>query len=111
MPVQPTFPPQATASQQVALAQACRSLWLATLALMTAYLHTRAPAHRQLLAARIARNFGTLVREAPAFAPQAQPRFAALARHWQAIARAHAQPLQTQRASWRGRLVRLLGLR
>ena len=42
------------------LAEASRALWLATLALMTAFMHLQAPAHRYLLARRIARNLQTL---------------------------------------------------
>lgn len=42
------------------LAQASRALWIATLSLMTAFMQVPAPAHRYLLARRIARNFDTL---------------------------------------------------
>jgi len=44
----------------VTLATASTALWSATLALMTAYLHATGPAHRLLLARRIAANFATL---------------------------------------------------
>ncbi|MGE4240576.1 hypothetical protein [Ramlibacter sp.] len=55
MPSTPDRPPS--------LAEASRALWLATLALMTAFMQTQAPAHRYLLARRIARNFDTLHRQ------------------------------------------------
>lgn len=71
--------------QQEALAQACRSLWLATLLLMTAYMHNGAPAHRLLLARRIARNLATL-REQDCFGPDTQAHFAKLARRWEGTA-------------------------
>jgi len=46
-----------------ALAGACRALWLATLSLMAAFMQSGAPAHRYLLARRIAGNFDTLHRQ------------------------------------------------
>ncbi len=64
------------------LNQACRALWRATLALMTIYLRTRGPAQRVMLARRIARNFQTLERESPQFAPASREAFARLARRW-----------------------------
>lgn len=68
-----------------ALAQACHSLWLATLSLMTAYMHNNAPAHRLLLARRIARNFATL-RDEDCFGPSTRAHFAKLARRWERTA-------------------------
>ncbi|AEG92105.1 hypothetical protein [Ramlibacter tataouinensis] len=73
-----------------ALADACRALWLATLSLMTAFMQTRAPAHRYLLARRIAGNFGTLHREHAAFAPDSGEAFSRLAARWQRTADEHA---------------------
>ena len=67
------------------LAHACKALWLATLALMTAYMHNRAPAHRCLLARRIARNLHTL-REQDCFSVDCRHRFERLACHWEAKA-------------------------
>jgi len=64
------------------LAQASSSLWLATLALMTAFMRTGAPAHRLLLARRIARNFDTL-REQDCFTRSTRAVFAKLAQRWQ----------------------------
>lgn len=69
----------ATAS---ALAQACGALWLATLSLMAAFMHTRAPAHRYLLARRIARNLQTLG-EQECFSGECRRRFARLGLRWQ----------------------------
>lgn len=67
---------------QATLSQACGTLWLATLSLMTAFMQTRAPAHRQLLARRIARNFDTL-RSQECFSPRTRASFARLACRWQ----------------------------
>lgn len=69
------------------LAQACTALWLATLSLMTAFMHNTAPAHRFLLARRIARNLDTL-RGQQCFSADSRSRFARLARHWDDKARA-----------------------
>lgn len=75
----------APSDPQQALAQACNSLWLATLSLMTAYMHNAAPAHRYLLAKRIARNFSTL-HEQECFGPGTRSRFARLAQKWERTA-------------------------
>ena len=72
----------AAPSLSVSLAAANRALWLATLGLMTAYMQTHAPAHRYLLAARIARNFQTLSQQ-ECFDGNCQARFARLARRWE----------------------------
>jgi hypothetical protein len=64
-----------------ALARACTALWSATLSLMAAYMHTGAPAHRYLIARRIARNLATL-HEQDCFTGECRARFARLARHW-----------------------------
>lgn len=71
-----------TAIDQAALSQACSALWLATLSLMTAFMQTGAPAHRRLLAHRIARNFDTL-RSQECFSRRTRASFARLARRWQ----------------------------
>jgi hypothetical protein len=63
------------------LEQACTALWLATLSLMTAFMQTAAPAHRYLLARRIARNFETL-RGQECYGDAARARFASLAQRW-----------------------------
>ena len=58
----------------------------ATLTLMNTYLCTRGPARRVLLARRIARNFHTLERESPLFAPASRDAFTRLARRWAHLA-------------------------
>jgi hypothetical protein len=63
------------------LAQACNALWLATLSLMTAFMAHAAPAHRYLLARRIARNLSTLS-EQECFADSDRSKFAQLCRRW-----------------------------
>ncbi|KQT13815.1 hypothetical protein [Ramlibacter sp. Leaf400] len=67
------------------LQEASRALWLATLSLMTAFMQTQAPAHRLLMARRIARNFKTL-RSQDCFSPDCRHRFARLESRWQAQA-------------------------
>ena len=64
------------------LARACGALWLATLSLMTAYMQNPAPAHRYLLARRIARNFSTLSAQECFDAP-CRASFERLAGRWQ----------------------------
>ena len=75
-------PALAPADARYALAQACTSLWLATLSLMTAYLQQQAPAHRYLLAQRIARNFDTLQGQ-ECYSDKSRAKFAKLARRWE----------------------------
>lgn len=65
------------------LAAANRALWTATLALMTAFMQTPAPAHRYLLARRIARNFDTLSGQ-ECFDQGCRATFARLAKRWHA---------------------------
>jgi hypothetical protein len=84
------------------LSQACQSLWLATLSLMTAFMHTAAPAHRYLLARRIARNFDTL-RDQPCYTDKTRADFAALAHRWQR----KAEALSPTPAAQGGMLARL----
>jgi hypothetical protein len=90
------------AESAAALSQACTSLWLATLSLMTAFMRTSAPAHRYLLARRIARNFDTL-REQECFTPRTRAGFARLARRWHG----KAQVLSPTRAATGGVFARL----
>lgn len=87
----PIASPAAADDGAADLARACRALWLATLSLMTASMQTPAPAHRLLLARRIARNLHTL-RAQECFTPECRERFARLARRWEG----HAQRLQPQ---------------
>jgi len=72
-----------TADPATALAAANRALWLATLALMTAFMQMHAPAHRLLLARRIARNFETLSRQ-ECFDARTRASFTRLQARWQA---------------------------
>jgi hypothetical protein len=70
-----------SAAQLAALSQSCGSLWLATLSLMTAFMRQPAPAHRYLLARRIANNFATL-REQECFDTATRDSFGKLAARW-----------------------------
>jgi hypothetical protein len=63
------------------LAEACTALWTATLSLMTAFMQTRAPAHRYLIARRIARNLATLQAQ-DCFSAPSRASFAKLSRRW-----------------------------
>lgn len=89
------------------LQEASRALWLATLSLMTAFLQTQAPAHRYLLARRIARNFGTLQAQ-DCFSLDCRSRFGKLQARWtaQADRLREGEPV---RSPWQQVLRRLLG--
>jgi hypothetical protein len=63
------------------LVQACTALWTATLSLMVAFMQTRAPAHRYLIARKIARNLTTL-HEQDCFGEQSRASFLRLSRRW-----------------------------
>lgn len=67
--------------QTLALSRACAALWLATLSLMTAFMQTHAPAHRLLLARRIAGNLGTLQGQ-ECFSERSRASFARLRSRW-----------------------------
>lgn len=69
------------ADDRAKLSQACTALWTATLSLMTAYMQTPAPAHRLLMARRIASNFGVL-KEQECFTSSSRASFSRLAAHW-----------------------------
>jgi hypothetical protein len=71
--------------QALALSRACTALWVATLSLMTAFMQTSAPAHRYLIARKIARNLGML-REETCFTPECRMIFANLSQRWNAKA-------------------------
>jgi hypothetical protein len=89
------------------LHDASRALWLATLSLMAAFMQTQAPAHRLLMARRIARNFETL-RQQECFTADCRRRFARLGARWSAQAdRLQGRPAATP---WT-RLSAWLGLR
>lgn len=88
------------------LQEASRALWLATLSLMAAFMQTQAPAHRLLMARRIARNFDTL-REQDCFSADCRRRFARLSARWHA----HADRLQgKEERSPVQRVLQVLGL-
>ncbi|MFL6691406.1 MAG: hypothetical protein ACJ8GO_00445 [Ramlibacter sp.] len=97
-----TAPPSAPTLQD-----ASRALWLATLSLMTAFLQTQAPAHRYLLARRIARNFQTL-RAQECFSADCRRRFGKLETRWNAQAD-RLREGDPVRSSWQDLLRRLLG--
>ena len=80
----PLSPPPAPAhaAPAVLLAQASRALWAATLSLMAAYMQNGAPAHRYLLARRIARNFTTLSGQ-DCFDTASRASFGRLAARWE----------------------------
>lgn len=72
-------------AQALALSQACAALWMATLSLMTAFMQTAAPAHRYLIARKIASNLGVL-REQECFTAECRMIFSKLALRWAAKA-------------------------
>jgi len=75
--------PEPDASQlALQLASACAALWTATLSLMAAFMKTPAPAHRYLIARRIARNLATLHRQEECFSDHSRASFLALSRRW-----------------------------
>lgn len=91
-----------TTSAPPELQEASRALWLATLSLMTAFMQTQAPAHRYLMARRIARNFETLRAQEDCFSDDCRRRFERLGTRWHAQAdrlqgRPPASPLQRMR--------------
>ncbi|MEJ5990912.1 hypothetical protein WG902_13005 [Ramlibacter sp. PS3R-8] len=98
-----TAPVPACAAPAFALAQASRALWSATLGLMTAFMHTPAPAHRYLLARRIGRNFETLSGQ-ECFDARSRASFERLASRWLA----RSEEFAPEPARPRGGLLRLL---
>ena len=96
-----------TGTDNSPLAQACGALWLATLSLMTAFMQTQAPAHRHLLARRIARNLGTLAGQ-DCFSTDCRATFRKLAARWDAQAERFA-PQQAGESGFK--LASLLNLR
>jgi methionine-rich copper-binding protein CopC len=93
-------------AEVAALSQACSSLWLATLSLMTAFMTQRAPAHRYLLARRIARNFATLRAQPECFSAPTLAKFEAMEQRWQLKAE-RLSPAREEPAGVLGRLQRL----
>lgn len=78
------------------LAQASNSLWLATLSLMTAYMHNGAPAHRYLLARRISRNFAMLREQKECFGADTLASFDKLSHRWEKKAQRYSPQGQPQ---------------
>jgi hypothetical protein len=74
--------PMTSEADHLALSSACAALWMATLALMTAFMQNTAPAHRYLIARKIARNLGTL-NEQDCFTTECRMIFSNLSQHWQ----------------------------
>jgi hypothetical protein len=74
----------------LALSRACAALWMATLSLMTAFMQTAAPAHRYLIARKIAKNLGIL-REQDCFTAECRMIFSNLSQRWSAKADQLAQ--------------------
>jgi hypothetical protein len=77
--------PTPASADELALSRACAALWMATLSLMTAFMQTPAPAHRYLIARKIARNLGTL-REQDCFTRECRMIFSNLSQRWSAKA-------------------------
>lgn len=98
-------PAAGPAAAAVQLAQASRALWIATLSLMTAFMQNPAPAHRCLLARRIARNLETLAVQ-DCFDTGCRARFERLAGRWQQ--RAEQLASGTPATAPRSRLLRFL---
>ena len=67
------------------LSRACAALWTATLALMTAFMQNPAPAHRLLIARKIAKNLKVL-HEQECFTTECRMIFSNLAQRWTAKA-------------------------
>lgn len=82
----PAADTEARASEKLALTQACSALWVATLSLMTAFMQTAAPAHRYLIARKIAKNLSMLREEDAVFSPECRMIFDNLAQRWSARA-------------------------
>jgi hypothetical protein len=73
--------PTDSGADYLALSRACTALWMATLSLMTAFMQTPAPAHRVLIARKIARNLGTL-HEQDCFTCECRMIFSNLSQRW-----------------------------
>ena len=78
--------PAAANDDRIALKRACTALWLATLSLMTAFMHNNAPAHRYLIARKIAQNLCMLHQEEQVFTAGCRMIFSDLAQRWTAKA-------------------------
>jgi hypothetical protein len=78
--------PAAANDDRIALQRACTVLWMATLSLMTAFMHNNAPAHRHLIARKIAQNLCMLHQEEQVFSAACRMIFCSLAQRWTAKA-------------------------
>jgi hypothetical protein len=94
------------ASEALALSRACTALWVATLALMTAFMQTAAPAQRYLIARKIAKNLAMLREEEQVFTAECRMIFGNLAQRWSAKADQLAPDDQRPRAPTGGLLQR-----
>jgi len=99
-------PAAPSTAELAALSQACSSLWLATLSLMTAFMSQPAPALRYLLARRIARNLATLRAQPECFNSATLAKFKALEDRWNKKAE-RLSPVREEPAGMLGRLQRL----
>ena len=89
------FHPAADDDARLALQRACTALWVATLSLMTAFMHNTAPAHRYLIARKIAKNLAMLHEEEQVFTAECRMIFSNLAQRW--TAKADQLALQDER--------------
>jgi hypothetical protein len=80
----------------IALTRACMALWMATLSLMTAFMQNPAPAHRLLIARKIAKNLGML-HEQDCFTTECRMIFSNLSQRWMARANQMAQQVDHPR--------------
>lgn len=78
--------PAANDEDMIALQRACNALWVATLSLMTAFMHNNAPAHRYLIARKIAKNLAMLREEDGCFTAECRMTFSNLSQRWSAKA-------------------------
>jgi hypothetical protein len=83
VPAADAAPNEAAADDdRLALQRACAALWVATLSLMTAFMHNNAPAHRYLIARKIAKNLTMLHEEEQVFTVESRMTFSILAQRW-----------------------------
>ncbi|HSI55029.1 MAG: hypothetical protein ACAH21_13565 [Ramlibacter sp.] len=95
------------AADMAALSRACAALWTANLSLMTAFMQVQAPAHRYLMARKVARNFNTLA-DQPCFSAASRESFARLAGRW-TVKADRLSPHEVRPRKGPGLLARLLG--
>ncbi len=66
----------------IALQRACTALWVATLSLMTAFMHNTAPLHKLLIARKIAKNLSMSRDEELVFAAECRMILSNMAQRW-----------------------------